>query len=90
MQGGSALALDILEWMAGAAELLEASFFGFGQLARSTGFNREDVPSRPLGNHTFGGFHESSMLMLAAAMGPTFRPGSFIVQITRKFGAKLE
>lgn len=85
-----AMAVDVTERMVQTAELLEAPFFGGRQLAGSTILNREDVPSGSLGRNTFGCFFKSAVVMEAAAMGPTFRPRPFKVQIPRDFGVACE
>src|ERR1700674_1137622 len=90
MQGGSALAVGTFERTADAAELFEASFFGVGQFAGLTVFDCEDVPSWPLGNDTIGGFPESTMMVQAATVSPTVRPGSFVVQIPRDLGTQFK
>jgi hypothetical protein len=90
MRATSSLAVDVTERMVQAAELLEAPFFGGCQLAGSTILNREDVPGRSLGRNTFGCLFKGTVLMVAAAMGPTFRPRPFKVQIPRDFGVACE
>jgi hypothetical protein len=90
MRAASTLASDVTERMAQVAELLEAPFFGGRQLAGSTILNREDVPGGSLGRNAFGCFFKGTVLMVAAAMGPTFRPRPFKVQILGDFGVACE
>jgi hypothetical protein len=90
MRAASALAVDVTERIAETAELLEASFFRGRKLARFTVLNREDIPSGSLARNTFGCLFKGTVLMVAAAMGPTFRPRPFKVQIPRDFGVACE
>jgi hypothetical protein len=89
-RGGLGRATGALEQMAGAPELFETCFFDGGQLARFTIFHSEDVPGRPFRNGTFGGFEKIPVVMPAAAMGPTLRPGSFIIHILRGLETHLK